>query len=421
MRGLGRGIFAGLAAITVIAGGFGAAALLRPDRATATASLAGPEGVPSTDPIRVVESLPLLKARLDANPARFMGAVLVARGDQILFRQVYGMADVERGVSLTPTTRFRLASISKQFTAAAILKLQDEGRLKTSDKVCAWIQPCPEAWADITIRHLLSHQSGIPDLMARPGWGQRRVTAATLSQLTEDSKAFGLQFPAGTKIRYNNAGFNLAADIVERASGVAYPDYLQATFFTPLGMTQTGLGDVASDGGAIATGYANLREGLIPQTQPNVSIVEGAGALYSTLDDLLKWERALHHGRVMSPAAYAEMTSDQAPQITEGETRRPERQWGYGLFMMPLGIEVTPSFTDRQIYHTGSWSGFRNLATYQPDSDVTVIVLSNSYYQREEVLLITQQALAEVLGRAIPTMLTPRDPAVVAATPAGAN
>ena len=89
--------------------------------------------------------------------------------------------------------------------------------------------------------------------------------------------------------------------------------------------------------------------------------------------------------------------------------------------MMPLGIEVTPSFTDRQIYHTGSWSGFRNLATWQPDSDVTVIVLSNSYYQREEVLLITQQAMAEVLGREIPTALAPRTPAAVAATPAGAH
>lgn len=416
-----HGVIAGLVVALVLAGGLGAAALLRPDRATATASEAGPDGVHASEPPRVVESLPLLKARLDENSARFMGAVLVARGDQILFRQVYGMADIERGVPLTVTTRFRLASISKQFTAAAILKLQDEGRLKTSDKVCAWIQPCPEAWADITIRHLISHQSGIPDLMVRPGWGQRRITPATLSQLTEDSKAFGLQFPAGTKIRYNNAGFNLAADIVERASGVAFPDYLQATFFTPLGMKDTGLGDVAPDGGAIATGYANLREGLIPQNQPNVSIVQGAGALYSTLDDLLTWEKALHHGKLLSAASYAEMTSDQAPLITEGETRRPERQWGYGLFMMPLGIEVTPSFTDRQIYHTGSWSGFRNLETWQPESDVTVIVLSNSYYQREEVLLITQQAMAEVLGRAIPTMLTPRDPAVVAATPAGAN
>ena len=414
-----RGVLAGAVAALVLAGALGGAFALRADRATATASQAGPEGVPASEPPRVVEALPLLKARLDANPNAFMGAVLVARGDQILFRQVYGMADIQNGVPLRVGSRFRLASISKQFTAAAILKLQDEGRLKTGDKVCAWIQPCPEAWADLTIAHLISHTSGIPDVMQRPGWGLRRVTPTNLTELTEDSKLYPLRSIPGEKLAYNNAGFNLAADIVERASGVPYADYLKATFFLPLGMTDTGLGDTPDDGKPIVVGYANLREGLIPQNRPNVSVVEGAGALYSTLDDVLKWQRALHGGKLLSAAAYAEMTANHAPPVRPDETRNPDRHWGYGLFIMPLGTEVEPAFTDRQVYHTGSWSGFRNLATYQPDSDVTVIVLSNSYYQREEVLLITQQAMAEVLGRSIPERLKPREPA--GAVPAGAR
>lgn len=414
-----RGVLAGAVAALVLAGALGGAFALRADRATATASQAGPEGVPASEPPRVVEALPLLKARLDANPNAFMGAVLVARGDQILFRQVYGMADIQNAVPLRVGSRFRLASISKQFTAAAILKLQDEGRLKTGDKVCAWIQPCPEAWADLTIAHLISHTSGIPDVMQRPGWGLRRVTPTNLTELTEDSKLYPLRSIPGEKLAYNNAGFNLAADIVERASGVPYADYLKATFFLPLGMTDTGLGDTPDDGKPIVVGYANLREGLIPQNRPNVSVVEGAGALYSTLDDVLKWQRALHGGKLLSAAAYAEMTANHAPPVRPDETRSPDRHWGYGLFIMPLGTEVEPAFTDRQIYHTGSWSGFRNLATYQPDSDVTVIVLSNSYYQREEVLLITQQAMAEVVGRPIPERLKPREPA--GAVPAGAR
>ena len=414
-----RGVLAGAVAALVLAGALGGAFALRADRATATASQAGPEGVPASEPPRVVEALPLLKARLDANPNAFMGAVLVARGDQILFRQVYGMADIQNAVPLRVGSRFRLASISKQFTAAAILKLQDEGRLKTGDKVCAWIQPCPEAWADLTIAHLISHTSGIPDVMQRPGWGLRRVTPTNLTELTEDSKLYPLRSIPGEKLAYNNAGFNLAADIVERASGVPYADYLKATFFLPLGMTDTGLGDTPDDGKPIVVGYANLREGLIPQNRPNVSVVEGAGALYSTLDDVLKWQRALHGGKLLSAAAYAEMTANHAPPVRPDETRNPDRHWGYGLFIMPLGTEVEPAFTDRQIYHTGSWSGFRNLATYQPDSDVTVIVLSNSYYQREEVLLITQQAMAEVVGRPIPERLKPREPA--GAVPAGAR
>ena len=414
-----RGVLAGAVAALVLAGALGGAFALRADRATATASQAGPEGVPASEPPRVVEALPLLKARLDANPNAFMGAVLVARGDQILFRQVYGMADIQNGVPLRVGSRFRLASISKQFTAAAILKLQDEGRLKTGGKVCAWIQPCPEAWADLTIAHLISHTSGIPDVMQRPGWGLRRVTPTNLTELTEDSKLYPLRSIPGEKLAYNNAGFNLAADIVERASGVPYADYLKATFFLPLGMTDTGLGDTPDDGKPIVVGYANLREGLIPQNRPNVSVVEGAGALYSTLDDVLKWQRALHSGKLLSAAAYAEMTANHAPPVRPDETRNPDRHWGYGLFIMPLGTEVEPAFTDRQVYHTGSWSGFRNLATYQPDSDVTVIVLSNSYYQREEVLLITQQAMAEVVGRPIPERLKSREPA--GAVPAGAR
>jgi CubicO group peptidase (beta-lactamase class C family) len=414
MSGRRQGFWAGAAAAIVLAGVAGAGVALKADRGVA---IAGETAVRPDAPLAVVENLPLLKARLDENPHHFMGAVLVAQGDRILFRQAYGMADIQNEVPLTVGARFRLASISKQFTAAAILKLQDEGRLKTSDKVCAWIQPCPEAWADLTISHLISHTSGIPDIMQRPGWGLRRVTPTNLTELTEDSVEYGLQFSPGSKVAYNNAGFNLAADIVERASGVPYESYLKATFFLPLGMSNTGVGDTPDDGKPIVVGYANLREGLLPQNRPNVSVVQGAGAIYSTLDDLLKWERALHRGKLLSAASYAEMTADHAPPISEGDTRRPERQWGYGLFVMPLGIEVEPSFTDRQIYHTGSWSGFRSLETYQPDSDVTVIVLSNSYYQREEVLLITQQALAEVLGRDIPQKLKPRE----TSAPAGAS
>ncbi len=366
---------------------------------TSTPALARPTAValPPRPPVEVVEGLPLLAAELDAQP-RFMGAVLVARGDKVLFRQVYGMADADKGLPSRLDTRFRLASVSKQFTAAAILKLADDGKLTVGDPVCRWIQPCPDAWAAVRIHHLLSHTSGLPDLMARPAWGTRRVTPATLAELTEDSKAFRLSFPPGTKIRYNNAGFNLAAAIVEKASGMAFADYLQTAFFDPLGMEDTGLGETAD----LAMGHANFPEGLTTQPLANVSIVAGAGALYSTLDDMLVWQRALHHGQVLTPVSYARMIVDHAPADTPRERGRPHRAWGYGMFANNLGWQVQPAFEDRQIYHTGSWSGFRNLVTYQPDADVTVIVLSNNYHQRDQVFLITQQAMAEALGRPFP-------------------
>lgn len=350
-------------------------------------------------PLAVVETLPRLKAALDAGG--FNGAVLVARGDDVLFRQVYGLANHEQGRPLALDSRFRLASVSKQFTAVALLKLEDQGALSLDDPVCRWIDPCPEAWAPIRLHHLISHTSGIPDLMARPDWGRRRVTPATGPELTADSAGYGLQFQPGTRVRYNNAAFNLAAEVTARASGMAFDDYLRTALFEPLGLADTGLGDAPG----MVMGYARFPSGLAPQPLANVSIVEGAGALYSTLDDLLAWQRALYGGRVLSEAALARMTADHAPADTPSRPGRTRRDWGYGVFAGPLGEAVTPAFHDRQIYHTGSWAGFRNLTLYQPDSGVSVIVLSNHYDQRPRVILIAQQALAEALGRPFPEAL----------------
>ena len=130
--------------------------------------------IPPRPPVVVVEDLPRLAERL--NRSRFMGAVLVARGDKVVFRQAYGQTE---GRPIALDDRFRLASVSKQFTAAAILKLQDEGRLSVDDPLCKWVDPCPDAWAPIRLRHLLSHTSGVPDLMSQANWGIRRIRPTT--------------------------------------------------------------------------------------------------------------------------------------------------------------------------------------------------------------------------------------------------
>jgi CubicO group peptidase (beta-lactamase class C family) len=374
-------------------------------RPNAEASAVAETSAPPRPPLVVVESLPNLKAHLDRWGAndQFTGAILVAKGDQILFRQTYGMADRATGEPLKLDSRFRLASVSKQFTAAAILHLQDEGKLSVDDPLCRWIEDCPPAWAPIRLHHLLSHTSGIPDLMARPGWGNRRVTPATPQELTEDSKRFGLSFTPGTKVGYNNAAYNLLGVVVEKASGQPLHDYLRTAFFEPLGMKDTGYDD---DRSGVVMGYANLAGGVTPQPNANLSIIFAAGALYSTLDDLLIWERALHQGDLLTPASYAQMIADHSPADTPDERGRPHRAWGYGVFANSLGRRVSPGFDERQIYHTGSWSGFRNMMTHQPDQDVTVIVLSNNYHQRDAVFLISQQAMAEALGHPFPTTMS---------------
>ncbi len=386
-----------LAMLFILAAGLVAWATVRPAPDAPT-----PEPLPPRPPLVVVQDLPQLTAQLErwGGSGAFTGGVLVARGDQVLFRQVYGSADRSLGKPLALDSRFRLASVSKQFTAAAILRLQDDGVLSVDDPLCRWIDPCPPAWAPIRLHHLLSHTSGVPDLMARPGWGVRRVTPATPEQLTEESAQYGLQFLPGTKVRYNNAAYNLLGHVIQKATGLPLPDYLRDAFFLPLGMADTGFEDDMSD---VVMGYANLAGGPTPQPDHNVSIIFGAGALYSTLDDLLVWQRALHGGRLLSAHSYAQMIADHAPADTPDERGRPRRDWGYGLFSNSLGRRVRPDFLDRQIYHTGSWSGFRNLVTHQPDEDVTVIVLSNNYHQRDAVFLLSQQGMAEALGRDFPT------------------
>jgi len=389
-----------LAVLFVLAAGLVAWATVRP-----LPEAPVPEPLPPRPPLVAVEALPQLADQLDrwGGSGAFTGGVLVAKGDEVLFRQVYGYADRSLGKPLELDSRFRLASVSKQFTAAAILRLHDEGVLSVDDPLCRWVDPCPPAWEPIRLHHLLSHTSGVPDLMARPGWGTRRVTAATPEELTADSALYGLQFPPGTKVRYNNAAYNLAGHVVQKASGLPLQDYLRDAFFVPLGMADTGYED---DRSGVVMGYANLSAGgPTPQPNHNVSIIFAAGALYSTLDDLLVWNRALHGGRLLSPESYARMIADHAPEDTPAERGRPRRDWGYGLFSNSLGRQVRPDFLDRQIYHTGSWSGFRNMVTHQPDGDVTVIVLSNNYHQREAVFLLSQQGVAEALGRAFPSAM----------------
>jgi CubicO group peptidase (beta-lactamase class C family) len=391
---------AAIALLVVVVVGLVAWPTLRPG-ATATA----PEPPPPRPPLVVVESLPQLTEQLNRWGAsgQFTGGVLVARGDEVLFRQVHGFANRSLGTPLALNSRFRLASVSKQFTAAAILRLQDDGVLSVDDPVCKWIQPCAAAWVPVRLHHLLGHTSGIPDLMARPGWGVRRVTPATMEELTAESTQYGLQFPPGTKVRYNNAAYNLLGAVVEKASGKPLHVYLRTAFFEPLGMADTGYDDDASD---VVVGYANLGGGgPSPQPDHNVSIIVGAGALYSTLDDLLVWQRALHHGHLLSPRSHAMMIADHAPSDTPDERGRPRRDWGYGLFSNSIGQRVSPAFMDRQTFHTGSWSGFRNLVSYQPDADVTVIVLSNNFHQRDAVFLLSQQGMAEALGRPFPTAM----------------
>ena len=347
---------------------------------------------------RIVQLGPWLQTRAAAD--WFSGAALVARGDEVLFRGAYGVADRGTGEPLTPAHRFRIASVSKQFTAAAVLQLQDKGVLSVDDPVCRWIQPCPEHWRAVTLHHLLSHTSGIPDLMDRKDWSKVRWAEQTPAEMTAASAALPLVFEPGERVGYSNAAYNVLGDVIERATGRPFAEHLRVALLEPLGLKDTGWDDGSRP---LATGYSAGAEGLVPRRRAGVHVVFAAGALYSTVDDLFRWSRALHGGKVLSPRSYAQMIAAAPERYLTSERGGVPQTFGYGLFVGATGLRVRPGFDDRQIFHTGSWSGFRSLLTYQPDADVTVVVLSNNYEQAWPVLLTSQRAMAEALGRPLPT------------------
>lgn len=363
-----------------------------------------------------VESAPVeaastggLDAYLSAEAAgdRFSGVVLVARGDAVLLRKGYGLADRAWAVPFTPETKVRIASLTKQFTAAAILKLQDDGKLSADDPVCRHIQPCPEAWAGVTLHHLLTHTSGVSELMTRSDWAEVSRHTRTPRELTAASTARPLNFAPGTRFQYSNGGYNVLGDVVERVSGRPYAAYLRTVFFEPLGMADTGYAfdDAVVD--RLAQGY-EWRDGQVrPPLWRDPSLIFSAGGLYSTADDLRTWTRALHGGRVVSAASLARMTGRTGPfaEVSLRKRRGADLLYAYGLMRGPAGLQVTPGFADEQVFHTGSWNGFRVLLAHAPAGDATVVVLSNRLDQSGPVRLIAQKGMAAALGRPEPLRL----------------
>ena len=172
---------------------------------------------------------------------RFSGAVLLARDGQPIVSRGYGMANIEHGVPNTPQTVFRLGSVTKQFTAMAVVMLQERGKLSVNDPICKYLADCPPAWQPITIKNLLTHTAGIPNYTEFPDFVKTAAVDTTPAELTSRFRDKPLQFALGEKYAYSNSGYYLLGTIIERASGKAYADFLQENIFAPLGMKAYGI------------------------------------------------------------------------------------------------------------------------------------------------------------------------------------
>jgi CubicO group peptidase (beta-lactamase class C family) len=297
-------------------------------------------------------------ARYYVDAHQFMGSVLVARGDAAVFSKAYGSANLEWNVPNAMDTKFRIGSMSKQFTAAAILLLDERGKLQLDDRIKSYYPGAPASWDEITLRHLLDHTSGIPNYTNTPDFGRLSAWQATPVELVQRVADKPLEFPPGTQMRYSNTGYVLLGMVIEKTSGTSYAAFLKQNIFEPLGMADTGY-DVNSEIlPRRAAGYSPTQDGVANAMHVDMTTPFAAGALYSTAPDLLRWEQALFSRKVISEASLKKMTT------------RGKGDYGMGLF---IGTESgRPRFE-----HGGGIPGFNAKMAYYPDTAVAVIALSN--------------------------------------------
>ncbi|HWI19631.1 MAG TPA: serine hydrolase [Vicinamibacterales bacterium] len=288
----------------------------------------------------------------------FMGTVLVAKDGAVVLDKAYGMANLELDVPNTPATKFRLGSITKQFTAAAILLLEERGKLKVDDRTKTYMPDQPMAWDRITIYNLLTHTSGIANFTALPSYNSAKGAATTVDGTIATLRDRVLDFGPGEQMSYSNSGYLVLGSIIEKVSGQSYEKFLADNFFTPLGMTDTGYDSNTAIIKRRASGYVRTGAGYANAGYVHMSVPHAAGALYSTTGDLLKWEQALFGGKVISKASVDRMITPFKNDYA-------------------LGVASTLDKGRRAISHGGGIDGFNTYMSYYPDSRTVVIVLSN--------------------------------------------
>jgi D-alanyl-D-alanine carboxypeptidase len=321
-------------------------------------------------------------ARSQAENGRFSGVVLVARNGTPIIRKAYGLANIELQVPNQVDTKFRIGSVTKQFTAAAIMLLQERGRLTTSDPLCKHLPSCPAAWSQITLEHLLTHRSGIPDVFTVPGFMEAMAQPTTLEKIVAGLGERPLVFAPGSKFQYSNSGYQVLALVVETVSTQPYAEFMEENIFSPLRLTDTGTDRSESVLPNRAAGYSKDQEGKVINAAPiHMSVPLGAGSMYSTASDLLRWSEALWSGKLLKKESLNVIFAGHGT-ADWGDTV------GYGWFM---GKDKHGHAYAAQ---TGGINGFGAQIMRFPDQKLTIILLSNYSFAKLPEMANELEAIA---------------------------
>ncbi len=313
---------------------------------------------------------------------RFTGSVLVAREGKVLFSKGYGMANLEFDIPNTPQTKFRLGSVTKQFTAASILLLQERGKLSVQDPICKYVENCPKTWEPITVHHLLTHTSGIhsyTEVGSPEAFRLMSLQNVTPVGFVDSFKSKPLDFAVGEKFKYNNSGYFILGYIIEKLSGQSYETFLQENIFTPLKMVNTGYDTHDRILKLRATGYEQRNNKTVNAEYLDMSVPYAAGSLYSTVEDLFAWNEALFSDKLLSAKSRVAMMT-------------PEKDnYAYGL-------TVTKNLNRTLISHGGGINGFNTILARFPDEKITVVVLRNATFGTPSPGKISSDMAAILLG-----------------------
>jgi CubicO group peptidase (beta-lactamase class C family) len=332
---------------------------------------------------------PKINEYMDAlvRAGKFNGSILVAREGKVLVSKGYGMANYELDVPNTPQTKYRLGSITKPFTAMAIMLLQERGKLGVQDSICKYVAECPAGWQQITIHHLLSHTSGLAKHDKAGDYLKTAMIPMTLTQLIDGFKSKPADFKPGEKFDYNNNGYILLGHVIEKVSGQSYEVFLKENIFTPLRMMDTGYDNHDQIIKNRASGYVRQSDRvggeLYNAAYADMSQQLSAGGLYSTTGDLMRLDQALYDGKILS-----QKTLDTMFTIAIGNYGSAPN-YGYGWF-------VNKQFNRRAISHPGGVPGFTSILTRFPDDKVVIILLGN--LENSQVIRASNDLAAIIFG-----------------------
>jgi len=312
--------------------------------------------------------------------------VIVVKDGKTVFRKAYGAADIAAKTPLTPGTVLRLGSITKQFTAVAILMLADEGKLALNDPITRFFPDYPTQGKVITIEHLLTHTSGIVSYTSKPNYVAAMAKDLTVAQMIDGFKNDPLEFEPGTKFNYNNSGYFLLGAIIEKVSGLSYANFLEQRIFTPLGMKDTAYEGAERSTAPRAAGYSAQEKGYGLAQPLSMSQPYAAGALVSTVDDLAKWDAAIASGKLLKPASWKLAFTPYK--------LNPEESTDYGYGWAVGKLQGTPV-----VHHGGGINGFRTYALRLPEQKIFVAVLANSDSGNADPEVLAKKAAALAMGK----------------------